>query len=141
MTSVCCTSTFDPGNKYIAVVTIVMEIEFNHGSVAVDSRYYKDFQKIATFFADCSKITVLFEEYEISSEAFNDNPLAQLRFKNIAKYLFDNFDICPALFYPLGSDDFMYPKTYIDDLDSRDHYHVKFLFSYQHIPQSHYAFG
>lgn len=141
MTPVCCTSTFNPNNKYIAVVTIVMAIEFEHGSMAVDTRYYRDFEKIATFFADCSKITVLFEEYEIGNKVFSDNPLAQLRFKNIAHYLFDNFDICPALFYPMDANDFTSPKMYVDDLDSRDHYHVKFLFSYQHLPVSHYAVG
>lgn len=141
MTPVCCTSTFDPNNKYIAVVTIVMAIEFGHGSVAINSRYYRDFQKVATFFADCSKITVLFEDYEIDSEVFSDNPLAQRRFENIATYLFNNFDICPGLFYPMGSDDFTSPEMYGADLDSRDHYQVKFLFSYQHIPVSHYAVG
>jgi hypothetical protein len=139
LTPVCCTSTFDPRNKYIAIVTIAMAIEFGHGSVAIDSRYFRDFQKIAAFFSDCSKITVLFEEYEMGNEAFIDNPLAQLRFKNIANYLFDNFDICPALFYPMDPDDFAPPEMYAEDLDARDHYQVKFLFSYQRIPVSHYA--
>lgn len=137
MPPVCCTSTFDPKNKYIAVVTVALKIEFGHGSVAIDSCYYSDFQKIATFFTDCSKIEVLFEDYEIGNEVFIDNPLAQLRFKSIAKYLFDNFDICPALFYPMGSDDFTPTKIYRDDLDSRNHYQIKFLFSYQNIPLSH----
>lgn len=141
MPPVCCTSTFDSRNKYIAVVTIAMEIEFGDGSVAVDSCYDRDLQKIATFFTDCSKIEVLFEDYDIGNEVFIENPLAQRRFKNIAKYLFDNFDICPALFYPMGSDDFTPTKTYGDDLDSRNHYQIKFLFSYQNIPISHQSFG
>lgn len=139
MTPVFCTSTFDPRNKYIAVVTIAMVIEFGHGSAAIDPRYFRDFQKIAAFFSDCSKITVLFEDYELGSDVFIANPLAQLRFKNIANYLFDNFDICPALFYPMGPNDFALPEICVDDLDSRDHYQVKFLFSYQNIPVSNHT--
>jgi hypothetical protein len=141
LTPICCTSTFDPRNKYIAVVTIVMAIEFGHGSVTVDYLYYRDFQKIASFFAGCSKITVLFEDHEMDSEVFIENPLAQLRFKNIATFLFNNFDICPALFFPMGSDNFTSSGMHTDDLDSRDHYQIKFLFRYQNLPISHYAFG
>lgn len=141
MKPICCTSTFDPGNKYIAVVTIAMAIEFVHGSVAIDSRYYRDLKKISTFFTNCSEITVLFEGYEIDSEVFSENPLAQLRFKNIAKYLFDNFDICPALFYPMSSNDFTSTKMCHDDLDSCDHHEIKFLFNYQTVPTRHYSFG
>lgn len=140
LSPVSCSSNFDDKNKYFAEVAIEMIIDFENKSAAINNRYYADFKKISAFFLCCQKIEVMFEGYEIGNKVFNNNPLAQLRFKNVAKYLFDNFEVSPLLFYPRTSDPIIRRKDKIDNLDLQNHYQIKFLFSYQHISASRYLF-
>ena len=140
-TNVSCTSNFDAENKYLAVVTIAMVLEFEPENAAINSRYYSDFKKIANFFSDCSQIMVLFEGCGIGSSTFNYNPIAKLRFNNIAKYLFENFEVSPSHFCPVDSNNFIKREEHRSDLDLQDTYQVKFLFSYKHIAEAHYLVG
>ena len=136
--NVSCTSNFDADNKYLAVVTITIVLEFEPGSATIDSRYYADFKKIANFFSDCSKIMVLFEGCGFGNNTFNYNPIARLRFNNIAKYLFEEFEVSPSHFCSVDSNNFIKREEHRSDLDLQDTYQVKFLFSYQHIAKTHY---
>ena len=135
--SISCTSKFDAENKYVAVVTIAMVLTFAPKSADIDPRYYSDFKKISNFFCDCSKIMVLFEGCGFGSEIFNKNPMAQLRFNNMAKYLFDNFEVSPSHFCPINSYNFIRAEEHMSDLDLQDTYQVKFLFSYQNLSETH----
>lgn len=138
--AVCCTSNFCAKDKYIAVITIAIMIKFEHGSAAIEPQYYTDFKKISSFFSGQPTTTVFFDGYSLGSEVFNRSPLAHLRFKNLVKYLFDNFDIFPNLSNPTIPEDSMRNNHHATNLDLQDCYQVKFIFSYRHFSTSRYLF-